>query len=259
MKVNFKYIALIILFINSTFLLAFQVEPDNETDDVFVEREFSFYSSDEDSDNSGESIIYQPRYFDVNVVEKFKADDDFAYQENEKRDLGIETWFERLMKRLFGTGKTASVVSKVFEYLLIFSCVALLIWFIFRSQIKGAFVKKDNKNHLPKVSELDINIEEDVLQNRLTKAENEKDFRESVRLQYLIILKELNEKDLIRWKDHKLSQDYVRELKDRKLRKEFRLLTKYFNYAWYGNNKVNENYYASTKSVVSDVKNKIQS
>ena len=136
--------------------------------------------------------------------------------------------------------------------LLIGGAVAFLAWLLVSNDFKSILKKKDVAFQ-QKPGDLDITVEKDVLLSRLEEAIKDKDYRTAVRYQYLIVLKHLNENDVSHWKDFKLSTDYIKEIKDKSVKKEFASLTKYFNYSWYGNYKVNDSFFEKASGLSDSI------
>ncbi|WP_336514489.1 DUF4129 domain-containing protein [Pollutibacter soli] len=80
--------------------------------------------------------------------------------------------------------------------------------------------------------------EEDIhgidFKKSIAKAVEEKDYREAVRLQYLQSLKQLSDRSLISWAAHKTNIDYASELSQSGLSGGFNQLTRFYEFAWYG-------------------------
>ncbi len=103
------------------------------------------------------------------------------------------------------------------------------------------FISKSNKVGTINEDEFgEIQIEEvDDLQSLnlealLTEALNAKNYRLATRLMYLKILKALNDKKIIEWKNEKTNYDYIREVQDYKLRENLDQVTYLYEYIWYG-------------------------
>lgn len=68
----------------------------------------------------------------------------------------------------------------------------------------------------------------------LAEAEAAGNYRLAVRLGYLLVLRHLTERDLIRWQPEKTNHDYLRELAGTRWAADFAVLTRQFEYVWYG-------------------------
>ena len=66
-------------------------------------------------------------------------------------------------------------------------------------------------------------------------------------LYYLWLLKDLKESELIVWLPEKTNADYLSELKQEALRKQFSYLSYLYNYIWYGEFSITDEDYLSAK------------
>lgn len=172
------------------------------------------------------------RTFDEKQLEDYKLLDDFQYEEAEYEQSEFSKAWDRFWGKLFSLlGK--SVSNKWVNRIVSAIILLLLFRYIIRMKSQNLMVRSDEKSkHY--VEELDIRMKESTIQDKLNSAKEEERWREAVRYSYLLVLKKLNEKDKIRWKEWKLSQDYLKELKDESLIEGFEKLTHIFNFAWYG-------------------------
>ena len=66
------------------------------------------------------------------------------------------------------------------------------------------------------------------------------DYRKATRYYYLLLLKRMNEKELITYDKDKTNSEYVFDLQKLELRKQFSYLLYIYDYVWYGEFKVDE-------------------
>lgn len=92
----------------------------------------------------------------------------------------------------------------------------------------------------------------------ITEAIANSDYRLAVRLNYLEILKKLDEKKWIKWVSNKTNQDYVAELSRQEFGTDFRTLTYHFDYTWYGDFPIGENLYANLANQFQEFQLKIE-
>ncbi|MDY0779641.1 hypothetical protein [Tenacibaculum sp. IB213877] len=86
----------------------------------------------------------------------------------------------------------------------------------------------------------DEDIHNADLESLLKKAINEKDNRLSIRYYYLLALKKLSEKELIKYDNDKTNSEYLFEIKDTHTRSYFSYLSYIYTYVWYGNFSLND-------------------
>ena len=85
---------------------------------------------------------------------------------------------------------------------------------------------------------LDLLDEEELelseLEMLLKQAIASKAYRLAIRLYYLMIIKQLTEKELIKWKKDKTNREYLREMSQNPHYNGFREVTSLFEIIWYG-------------------------
>jgi Mn-containing catalase len=92
------------------------------------------------------------------------------------------------------------------------------------------------------------NIHEINFEQAIGSALEQGDFRLAIRLQYLKILKLLTVKELIHWKPNLTNQSYVQELEKTSHHSDFTEITRYFEFAWYGDFEVSEDGFKEMKA-----------
>ncbi len=98
------------------------------------------------------------------------------------------------------------------------------------------------------------NIHEISFDDELEKAINNKNYKLVIRLLYLRTLKQLSDAQLIHWQIEKTNSAYVNELTNDDQRQSFAVLTRQFEYIWYGNLPVNERSYQNIQTLFNDFK-----
>ncbi|HET7117247.1 MAG TPA: hypothetical protein VFI29_12190 [Hanamia sp.] len=81
----------------------------------------------------------------------------------------------------------------------------------------------------------------------ISEAENNNNFNLAIRYLYLKTLRNLSEKGIINFVPDKTNNDYLREMKPNNYFREFRLLTRNYEYLWYGKFLINEKDYQRLK------------
>jgi hypothetical protein len=118
----------------------------------------------------------------------------------------------------------------------LFGIVILLLVFIGYKLIANEKFFNNKKLEKPKVytlENLEENLNEADIDLFLQDALAHKDFRLSVRLMYLNVIKALAQKELIIWKRDKTNGDYLQEMNKHKLYKDFRKCTLVYEYVWF--------------------------
>lgn len=76
--------------------------------------------------------------------------------------------------------------------------------------------------------------EREEYERLIREAEKNNELNRATRYRYLKIMKTLAERELIQFSVDKTNEDFIRELKDHFLHKEFREITRIYEYVWYG-------------------------
>lgn len=172
-------------------------------------------------------------------LSKFKENNNFQYD----RATAAPGLVQRLLMSLsewLGFRYLARL-SPLLVYLILFVAFILLIIVLFRSKFQGIFVKNPEENGLNITgSEIADHINFDEL---LTDAVRQKNYNLAVRYLYLILLRRLNQKQLIIYKPGKTNYEYLNEIKNKELIPNFRIATHNYEYAWYGQFHVDETLY----------------
>lgn len=139
--------------------------------------------------------------------------------------------------------------------------IALLLFILFRVFAGNIFFINKKLKEETEFSE--TNPEEDIhesdLEKLYTKAIERSDFRQAIRIYYLMVLKELSLKELIRWKKDKTNNEYIFEMMNNAAHERFREITILFERVWYGEADMNEKMfqYVSLRfnSFITELKN----
>lgn len=186
------------------------------------------------------------RHFDARALADYKADSDFNYGRVE--DNSMPSWwlnFWRWFWDLFSDVKLNPSEGlrwwHVGKYLLIAVCAGVIVFAIFKllgMDLRHIFSRKPKALDLP-YSETLENIHEISFEDELEKAIATGNHRLAVRLLYLKCLKGLNDAGRIKWEIDKTNSQYLNEMKHPEQKKQFGVLTRQFEYAWYGGFDVN--------------------
>lgn len=162
---------------------------------------------------------------------------DFSYR-NEKENAvtpqqkpANPNWFLKMLNAIFGF-----FASGVGEFILWGLLIAGIAWAVFKLVLgeKTFLFGKSSK----KKEEVIVTEEEELMEvnweQRLQKAIAENNFRLAVRYSYMYMLRILQERQLIDYRNDKTNHDYYSELDNTKFKQPFRQLTRQYEFAWYG-------------------------
>jgi len=200
------------------------------------------------------------RHFDQKALDKYKADKDFDYS---GQSIGKPSVWQRFWSwvwyqvgRLFDSIPYSGTALKYFFAVL---AVAFLAFVIFKSlgidpitfwRGEAAKIAVPYSESLEDIHGIDFDAE-------IERAVVQHNFRLAVRLLYLKCLKQLSDKDLIEWQPDKTNTAYILELKAPEQKRVFGLLTRQFEFVWYGNFAINKQAYTNIDMLFTDFKKQL--
>ena len=190
-----------------------------------------------------------PLEFDREEIKSLKGQPEFDYTEIEeqenwwtkvKRYLRLQ--WQRLMDWLFGDFQGNSILLFILEllpYLIIAGILFFVIWLFIKLNPGSSYLRK------PQTGKVSLNEEERIVQSRdikklIDEAVSKGDYRLGVRYYYLLILQQLTEAGHIDYQYSKTDEEYLEEIKQESLRKQFGQITRIYDFIWYGNFEVTQ-------------------
>ncbi|MCB0706705.1 MAG: DUF4129 domain-containing protein [Saprospiraceae bacterium] len=129
-------------------------------------------------------------------------------------------------------------LATLLKILLIGGGIGMLVFLLSKyfsgKELGSGASKKEALQLQIEIDELKKELPGSTLDPVLVRAENSANYRLAIRLRYLMIIQELNEKEFIEWKKDKTNGQYSRELSGTQLEKPFRQVTQIFEPLWYG-------------------------
>ena len=178
------------------------------------------------------------------IAKKFNADSINAYKKAREfnyNGFGVEApsawdrFWAYFWNTLFGKLDSSPLAGSLIKYTFLALAVGLLVYVSFRlvgmDAVKLWMGEANKTLHYTESLE---NIHEINFDAEIEKAIAQHNYRLAVRLLYLKCLKQLSDDELIRWQTDKTNSAYIYELNDPSLRQAFTLLTRQFEYVWYG-------------------------
>jgi hypothetical protein len=121
-----------------------------------------------------------------------------------------------------------------------------IIWYLAGSNV-GLFRKKA----VAVKAEAEEEMPEDIFainyQKEIDKAAAAGNYRLAIRLMYLRLLKDLSEKNIIRYQQDKTNLDYLMQLHGSAYYNDFFMVTRHYEYSWYGEFNVSSDAYTIIK------------
>ena len=158
-------------------------------------------------------------------------------------------WVWRTIEKIFDT-KGGQLGWTIFEYILVIAVIVIVILLIIKNDIRAIFYGKSAVVPID-FKEFDEDINKINFEEMIADALSKKDYRKAVRLHFLKLLKELTDKNLIKWKIDKTNNDYSMELAKSKYNSKFNELSVLYEYIWYGDFQLDE---TNFKGIISKFK-----
>ena len=198
-----------------------------------------------------------PRYPDQKLLEDFRSDNDYNYSNeplpSENPVAKWLKWFFKKLSDLFSGGSFDSF----WQYVIMAAGAGLLLFLLYKAKVLD-YVFPSRK--VTEASEYVVgqeNIHEINFEEAVANALDRRDFRLAIRLQYLKILKLLSTKELINWRPNLTNQEYVQQLEKYPYHADFVQLTRYFEFAWYGDFQIDESGFKEMKEFSASFQKKI--
>lgn len=213
-------------------------EYDDTTTAVVEEALLEETTSDTDSEDNYK-LPEPPKFRQVpdSIVNNLKKQDEFAYANDPdywKRDPEIEREPRRYKKGFwdhFYNFFSGSAVRTIAYGILI----AFFLFVIYRIIIvNNLFLFYSSKKAKGVAGGEDADIEDENLDEKISKAVAAREHRPAVRFMYLKALQLLNERQWIKYHADGTNFEYVMQMSSHKLGNEFSSLTRVYDYVWYG-------------------------
>src|SRR5690606_24269413 len=179
-----------------------------------------------------------PLRFEEEQLNSYLEDPEFDYhrelqQDNWwtrfKRYVGLQ--YQRLMNWIFGDYQASSLLLffiKVLPYLVLAGVLYLAVWVFSRMNPAAAMLAT------PEQGGVFLSEEEEIIKTRdidelIRKAISEKDYRLAIRYYFLLILQQLTQKEMIAFAHSKTDEDYLGEIKEENLQRQFKSLTRIYD------------------------------
>jgi hypothetical protein len=190
------------------------------------------------------------RHFDAAALKVYSKQPEFQYREttdNPSWWTRFWRWFWQLLghfwqwlMHLFDLGpeknaRISSVWLYIFKYLFITLGIGALVFLILKLagvDMLNIFSRKST-SAIP-YSEFFEDIHVIDFDAEIENAVSKHNYRFAVRLLYLKCLKQLSDAGLITWQIDKTNSTYINELVNDEQRTAFKMLTRQFEYVWYG-------------------------
>ena len=183
--------------------------------------------------------VYTERKLDEGFKKKYE-DQDFVYETKPKP----KTWWDRLMEAirrfldwLFSSGGEEQSTSGVIVKRIVATIVILFfIYMVVRAILnkEGMWIFGRSRKKITAMDSTQEDIHQMDFQKLTAETKQAGDYRLAVRYYFLWLLKRMSDREIIDWHWEKTNSDYLYEIKNQVLRKDFEYLTYVYDYSWYG-------------------------
>ena len=188
----------------------------------------------------------------------YKSENGFRYMENLDsllRTIQNKSGQEIIRKKKINIGKSSDysainrfLSSKPITMILWLIVILFTLFILYKFIYKAEFFKKGPGTKSSQENIPDMLNDKSLFHSQLIIKENDRMYNEAVRLLFLITLSEMSHKRLLHFSADKTNRDYLMELKDPALNREFAALVKTFEYCWYGKFNISEERYLAIKN-----------
>lgn len=233
----------------------------SQADSTFFNDQDTIEYSD-DSEDDVEEVLSAPadsvsvnhREFQASQLEKLRSDPSLNYKEPPSRGKTLWRWFLLMIIQFISDILNTAVTTNWGRLILYGIGLAVLVAVVMMILKVDAFKVLYSGQGGTRYQVFTENIHEMNFDALLQEALGRKDYRAAIRLLFLQALKLLSDHQHIHWQSGKTNHEYLAELRDSELKKEFNELSFYFDYTWYGNFPVNNDTFVKVESVFKDLK-----
>lgn len=210
------------------------------------------------------AAIEKPTVFDTAELEQYRHQTDFDYSREDVQInwwQAIKEWFVHIWwsfwESIFGSitpGGWPSVFIQVVKYVLIIGFIGLLVW-LFIKLNPGQMLLKPQESPDVLLTDEEKIMKSKALPKMIAEARENKNYRLAIRYCYLLLLKQLTDKNLIHYQFQKTNQAYLLELKSTELFHHFEHLTQVYDFIWYGDFVPTENQYQTVADEFGQIQN----
>ena len=207
------------------------------------------------------------KQFDSSSIDRYKNDSAFNY---EVVDSGpslyeqVTAWFNRLFRKIlswfFDDIETPMgflmVFLKALPYIIGVLVLYLIINFFLKVNSRNLISGKTNKE-IVQIEDEEALLQSKDLPNLIALAISEENYRLATRYQYVLLLQQLSNKELIVWEQQKTNEDYIKEVKTKNIHTEFEEITRFYDFVWYGNFEINQQEYLKGIESIQQIAQKI--
>ena len=214
-----------------------------------------------------DSTVVEQKQFDQTNIESYRNDADFNYEildEGPSLYEQIMDWFNRVFRKILSWFFDDVEVPFVFlasflvilPYIILGIVLYLIVNFFLKVNARNIINGKRNKEivHLKDEEEL---LSSKDLPRLIALAIAKENYRLATRYQYVLLLQQLSEKEIIVWEQQKTNEDYIKEVHHKNIHTEFEDITRFYDFVWYGSFEINKVEYLKGIESITVIERKI--
>jgi hypothetical protein len=151
-----------------------------------------------------------------------------------------------------------SGIFKMLLWVLLIGILVVVLVYLLNSDLFGPNNRKLSSATTIDLDNIEQHLQESDLEKYLRQALAQKEYKQAIRLYYLMLIKELSAKEYIEWRKEKTNRQYLYELSTKPmLQTPFRESTRIFERVWYGETAFEERDFEQVAPVFQGFLNKI--
>lgn len=176
--------------------------------------------------------------FSTKIPEKYTGNKfDYSVETGQSQNYLLRAirWFFNKLEDIFGFDVDPDFyqIVEILIYVILIVIAIYIITKLFIGTNTTSFFGKKSKDLAP-ISFKEDHIEQINLEELISNALSQSDYRLAIRYMYLKVLKDLSLKNLIHWHFDKTNTDYQNELQKPKLKQDFGRVSYLYDHIWYG-------------------------
>ena len=143
-----------------------------------------------------------------------------------------------------------------FRYMILTLMIAVLLFALIRIAISNRLLMFSGRKRSANAEEDEL-LQKENLASMIQEAEAQNNFRVAVRYRYMKVLQDMDERKIISLNAQNTNWDYVNRMGSHPLKNKFLLLTRAYEYVWYGEFELNNDQYGYLKTEFQQFENSI--
>jgi len=216
------------------------------------------YSAQKDTIEAWDNSRINYRSPSVETIEHYKSLSEYQYRVN----TDAFSWWDKLWRWVLSHIRLSDGTYSFIGWTVLTLAIIALVFIVIKLlgiPIKGLFVFSKST----KVTQLKFGISHGDLENQklddmLISYIHNQAFREATRVLFLLTLRLLHRKELIKWNAFKTDREYYYELKDNHLKDPFLNIIRLYEYVWFGKFAITEVEFLSVQADFDQFMNELK-